>query len=473
MVRAERIGSSMKPKTMERSKTILIVDDDQAHRTMLKALITSWGYAVCLAADGEAAVSEVRTTSHDLVLMDIRMIKMSGLEALEAIKRLQPTLPVIIMTAYASVDTAVAALKSGAYDYLTKPLDFEKLRITIDRAMEHVRLWMENQQLRDRLNERFDKRAIVGNSPALMKLLDTVSLVAPSEATVLINGESGTGKEMIATAIHSNSYRKNGPFIKINCAAITETLLESELFGHEKGAFTGADRRKDGKFVQASGGSLFLDEVSEMSLMMQVKLLRVLQEREVVRVGGEQVIAIDVRLIAATNRPLEQLVQTGAFREDLYYRLNVVSLTLPPLRERQEDIPILAQHFLNRFAEQNRKPLKGFTQQAMDRLLRYPWPGNIRELMNAVERAVVLAQSEIIDEADLAISPLGPAVDRSKDLRQPVLPESNRLAEVEKEAIVKTLAETGGNKSQAARMLGITRKTLQNKLKAFGLIKKG
>jgi len=473
MVRAERSGSSMKPKTIERPKTILIVDDDQAHRTMLKALITSWGYVVSLAADGEAAVSEVRKTSYDLVLMDIRMIKMSGLEALEAIKRDHPTLPVIIMTAYASVDTAVSALKSGAYDYLTKPLDFEKLRITIDRAMEHARLRVENQQLRDRLNERFDKRAIVGNSPALKKLLDTVSLVAPSEATVLINGESGTGKEMIATAIHSNSYRRNGPFIKINCAAITETLLESELFGHEKGAFTGADRRKDGKFVQASGGSLFLDEVSEMSLMMQVKLLRVLQEREVVRVGGEQVIPIDVRLIAATNRSLEQLVQTGAFREDLYYRLNVVSLTLPPLRERQEDIPILAQHFLNRFAEQNRKPIKGFTQQAMDRLLRYSWPGNIRELMNAVERAVVLAQSEIIDEADLAIFPLTPVADGSKDLRPSVLPESKRLVEMEKEAIVKTLAETGGNKSQAARLLGITRKTLQNKLKAFGLIEKG
>lgn len=463
----------MKAKTIERPKTILIVDDDQAHRTMLKALIASWGYAVSLAADGGAAVSEVRTKPYDLVLMDIRMIKMSGLEALEAIKSVQPTLPVIIMTAYASVDTAVTALKSGAYDYLTKPLDFEKLRITIDRAMEHVQLRVENQQLRERLNERFDKRAIVGNSPALKKLLDTVSLVAPSEATVLINGESGTGKEMIATAIHANSYRRSGPFIKINCAAITETLLESELFGHEKGAFTGADRRKDGKFVQASGGSLFLDEVSEMSLMMQVKLLRVLQEREVVRVGGDQVVPIDVRLIAATNRPLEQLVQTGAFREDLYYRLNVVSLTLPPLRERQEDIPILAQHFLNRFAEQNRKPIKGFTQQAMDRLLRYSWPGNIRELMNAVERAVVLAQSEIIDEADLAIFPLTPAGDGSKDLRPPVLPESNRLAEMEKDAIVKTLAETGGNKSRAAKLLGITRKTLQNKLKAFGLIEKG
>ncbi|MEW6260186.1 MAG: sigma-54 dependent transcriptional regulator [Thermodesulfobacteriota bacterium] len=463
----------MKAKTIERPKTILIVDDDQAHRTMLKALIASWGYAVSLAADGGAAVSEVRTKPYDLVLMDIRMIKMSGLEALEAIKSVQPTLPVIIMTAYASVDTAVTALKSGAYDYLTKPLDFEKLRITIDRAMEHVQLRVENQQLRERLNERFDKRAIVGNSPALKKLLDTVSLVAPSEATVLINGESGTGKEMIATAIHSNSYRRSGPFIKINCAAITETLLESELFGHEKGAFTGADRRKDGKFVQASGGSLFLDEVSEMSLMMQVKLLRVLQEREVVRVGGDQVVPIDVRLIAATNRPLEQLVQTGAFREDLYYRLNVVSLTLPPLRERQEDIPILAQHFLNRFAEQNRKPIKGFTQQAMDRLLRYSWPGNIRELMNAVERAVVLAQSEIIDEADLAIFPLTSAGDGSKDLRPPVLPESNRLAEMEKDAIVKTLAETGGNKSRAAKLLGITRKTLQNKLKAFGLIEKG
>jgi two-component system response regulator HydG len=460
-------------KPVQESKNILIVDDDQAHRTMLKALIASWGYAVSVADDGGTAVAEIQARPYDLVLMDIRMLKMSGLEALAAIKAFNPAIPVVIMTAFASVDTAISALKSGAYDYLTKPLDFEKLRITIDRAMEHAFLQVENQRLKDRLSERFDKRTIVGSSPALKKLLDTVSLVAPSEATVLINGESGTGKELIAGAIHHNSHRKNGPFIKINCAAITETLLESELFGHEKGAFTGADRRKDGKFVQASGGSIFLDEVSEMSLMMQVKLLRVIQEREVIRVGGEQVIPIDVRLIAATNRPLAPLVQSGSFREDLYYRLNVVSLTLPPLRERQEDIPLLAQHFLSRFAKQNRKPVTGFTARAMDRLVRYSWPGNIRELMNAVERAVVLAQAETIDDADLALFPSapGPSLDMSNPT--PHLFPENRLAELEREAIVKTLAETGGNKSQAARVLGITRKTLQNKLKAFGMTEKG
>jgi len=306
----------------------------------------------------------------------------------------------------------------------------------------------------------------------MTRLLETVVQVAPSEATVLITGESGTGKEMIAGAIHFNSPRRDGPFIKINCAAITETLLESELFGHERGSFTGADRRKEGKFRQADGGTIFLDEVSEMSLAMQVKLLRVLQEREITRVGGSETIRVNVRVIAATNRDLIEEMGKGRFREDLYYRLNVVTLHVPPLRERREDIPLLAQHFLEVFAEGNRKAIKGFTPQAMDRFLRYGWPGNVRELMNAVERAVVLSRSDYLGEADLSPLFREPPVEEASS-RNGVAMESLEglpLEEVEKATILKTLEQSGGNKSEAARRLGITRRTLHQKLKKYGVM---
>ena len=317
---------------MKTKNTILVVDDDLPHRTMLRTLITGWGYQVVEADDGETAIDAVHQQPFDLILMDIRMIRISGLEALNEIKRFNPSIPVVIMTAYASVETAVKALKEGAYDYLTKPLDFDELRITMERAMEHSRLKEENRYLKDTLASHFDRRSLIGHSDIMMNLLDTVAQVAPSEATVLITGESGTGKEMIAGAIHYNSLRKEGPFIKINCAAITETLLESEIFGHEKGAFTGADRRKEGKFRQAERGTLFLDEVSEMSLAMQVKLLRVLQERELTRVGGEDVIKVNVRVITATNRHLISEVDAGRFREDHYYRC--LLYTSPSPRDR-------------------------------------------------------------------------------------------------------------------------------------------
>ena len=392
---------------MKEKISLLVADDDTAHRTMLRKLLSGWGYAITEADDGGSAVEAVRRQPFDLILMDIRMIKVSGLTALTEIKAFNPAIPVVIMTAYASVETAVEALKKGAYDYLTKPLDFDELRLTLERAVDHSHLKEENRLLRASLGERFDRRNLIGRSAAMTHLIETASQVAPSEATVLITGESGTGKEMIAGLIHTNSLRKDGPFVKFNCAAIAETLLESELFGHEKGAFTGADRRKEGKFRQADGGSLFLDEVSEMSVGMQVKLLRVLQEREFTRVGGEEVISVDVRLIAATNRDLLREVGAGRFREDLFYRLNVVTLFVPPLRERQEDIPLLAQEFLVRFAEKNRKSIKGFTPQAMDRLLRHPWPGNVRELMNAVERGVVLSRGEYLDETELSLLPPG------------------------------------------------------------------
>ena len=460
---------------MQQISKILIVDDDNAHRTMLRTLIGGWGFGVDDADDGATAIDKVKRQSYDLVLMDVRMVNISGLEALQKIKSYNPAIPIIIMTAYSSVETAVEALKKGAHDYLTKPLDFDKLRVTIERSMEHMRLREENRLLKENLGRNFDRRNIIGHSPAMTHLLKTVAQVAPSEATVLITGDSGTGKELIAGAIHFNSHRQDGPFIKLNCAAITETLLESELFGHEKGAFTGAERRKAGRFSQAHGGSLFLDEVSEMSLTMQVKLLRVLQEREFTRVGGETTIQVDVRMIAATNKNLPELIRRGEFREDLYYRLNVVGLEIAPLKKRREDIPLLAQHFLDKFAGQNNKRIKGYTPRAMDQLIRYDWPGNVRELMNAVERAVVLSQTNFLSEKDFAM--IRSAGLAHEDLEsqnagaRDLMNGSTPLEAVEKTTILNTLEASGGNKSEAARRLGITRKTLHKKLKAYGVMK--
>jgi two-component system response regulator HydG len=455
---------------MRNNNSVLVVDDDPAHRTMLRTLLTGWGYAIDEADDGSAAIERVHERAFDLIMMDIRMVKVSGLEALAEIKALNPAIPIIIMTAYSSVETAVEALKSGAYDYLTKPLDFDELRLVMERAMEHTHLREENRLLRETLGSHFDTQHIIGRSAPMMRLMETVAQVAPSEATVLITGESGTGKEMIAGAIHFNSPRKDGPFVKINCAAITETLLESELFGHEKGAFTGAHRQKEGRFRQAHGGTLFLDEISEMSLAMQVKLLRVLQEREITRVGGEEVIKVDVRIIAATNTDLAREIEEGRFREDLYYRLNVVALEMPPLRERREDIPLLAQHFLEALSRDNRKDIKGFTPQAMDRLMKYDWPGNVRELMNAVERGVVLSRSEYLDEEVLSL--ISSDESSSQDISSgDGLNADMPLDEVEKASILKTLESAGGNKSEAARRLGITRRTLHKRLKLYGVMK--
>jgi len=450
---------------MKVNQSILIVDDDLAHRIMLRKLLGGWGYEVFEADDGSVAIDEVRKRSFDLILMDIRMLKVSGIEALEQVKIINPAIPIIIMTAYASVETAVNALKKGAYDYLTKPLDFDELKIAINRATEHNRLKKENEDLKEKLGEKFDKQNMIGRSPLMVKLLETAEQVAATEATVLITGESGTGKEMIANAIHYNSLCKAAPFIKINCAALAESLLESELFGHEKGAFTGADKRREGKFRQADGGSIFLDEVSEMSAAMQVKLLRVLQERELTRVGGAEVIAVNVRVIAASNKDLKKEMEHKRFREDLFYRLNVVALNVPPLKDRKEDIPLLAQHFLQIFAAKNKKNIKGFTPQSMEKLVKYNWPGNVRELMNAVERAVVLSRSEYLDVDDLALLMTdSPIVGGSDQLG---FPENMPLDEVEKRRILEAMNTCGGNKSEAARCLGITRKTLRKKLDKY------
>jgi two-component system response regulator HydG len=372
------------------------------------------------------------------------------------------------MTAYSSVQSAVEALKTGAYDYLTKPLDFEALKITLERALEHTELRSENQALKERLREDFDLGKIIGRSRAMKELLEMVAMIAPSEATVLISGESGTGKELIARAIHHNSPRREYPLVVVNCAALTDTLLESELFGHEKGAFTGADRRREGRFMQADGGSLFLDEIGETSAAMQAKLLRVLQEKEIQRVGGEETLPVDVRVLAATNRDLLQAVESGQFREDLFYRLNVVALEIPPLRERHDDIPLLAQHFLGKFAEKNRKDVKGFTPQAMDLLLKYEWPGNVRELENAVERAVILLTGDHVTEKQLPMTITRALEDEPPAPSQQDLSRTRPLEEIEKDAILAALEAAGGNKSEAARRLGITRKTLHKKLKRYG-----
>jgi two-component system response regulator HydG len=410
----------------------------------------------------------VRERSFDVVLMDLKMVNMSGVEALEKIKHHNLSIPVVIMTAYSSVETAVETLKKGAYDYLTKPLDFEKLKRTVARIIESMYLKEENRSLKEKLGRRFSRENIVGNSPAMMRLLETVEQAAPSDANILLAGESGTGKELIAGAIHYNSPRKEFPFVKINCAAITETLLESELFGHEKGAFTGAERKKKGQFVQAHNGSILLDEISEMPMTMQAKLLRVLQEREVTPVGSEQTIAVDVRIIASTNRDLAELVNRNAFRQDLFFRLNVVKLDIPPLRERKEDIPELAHHFLQVFAAKNKKTIHGFTPDAMDALLKFAWPGNVRELMNTIERAAVLSRTDYLSLQDFPlIASRGEPDDHTGDTLETIPPLP--LSEVEKKAILGTLAATEGNRSEAARRLGITRKTLLKKLKEYGV----
>jgi len=443
---------------------ILVVDDDAAHARMLKTLMTDWGYQVFLAGDGDVGVEMVRAQAFDMVLLDMKMVKMSGMEALQQIHGYNPSLPVIIMTAYSSVDTAVKALKIGAYDYLTKPLDFDKLKLTVDRVLERIFLKTENKSLKNRLKQAVFAHDILGKSSAMAALLDTIHMVAPTDANVLVTGESGTGKELVSSALHYNSPRKDQPFIRINCAAITETLLESELFGHERGAFTGADRRRKGKFLLADRGSILLDEIGEMSLAMQAKLLRVIQEKEFTPVGGDQNIRVDVRIIAATNRDLKAMVANRTFRQDLYYRLNVVSIDIPPLGKHPEDIPELALHFLTRFSRKNKRDIQGFSADAMDAMIRYSWPGNVRELMNSVERGVVLARSDYICKEDLSFI----LAEDSKESFSGAGLENISLSKIEETAILSTLESAGGNKSETARRLGITRKTLLNKLKQYG-----
>ena len=445
---------------------ILVVDDEESHRIMLRAVLAGEGYDVTEAADGREAVTAVEQDLFDLVLMDLRMTAMDGIEALTEIRRISPLVPVLIMTAYASVKTAVEALKSGAFDYLTKPLDIEELKIVVAKGLEYYQLHQENRSLKERLGDRFDFSRLVGRSRKMKELVDTLSLVAPTDATVLILGESGTGKEVVANAIHQNSLRAEQPFIKVSCAALPETLLESELFGHEKGAFTGAVARREGRFQLAHRGTIFLDEVGEMSITIQTKLLRALYEKEIELLGGTRTIKVDVRVLAATNRDLAKDVQQGRFREDLYYRLNVVPVTLPPLRERKEDILELTMHFFDIYSRKNRKDLKNISPKTMDLLRRYDWPGNIRELENCIERAVIMARQEIIVPEDLPPNVHGTVLREDGE----VCPSTGTsLAAMEKALILKTLQEAGDNRTRAAEILGINRRTLQNKLKEYGI----
>ncbi len=456
---------------MAKAPAILVVDDDEAHAHMLTMLLRSWNYEVYDADDGDVALMKVQEQSFDVVLMDVRMARMNGIETLQHILEFNPALPVILMTAYSSVETAVEALRIGAYDYLIKPLDFDVLSNTLQRALEHCRLSVENRELRRQLTESSAVPGILGRSKAMEDMRSMIMTVAPSEATVLITGPSGTGKELVAKAIHQGSERAQKPLVIVNCAALAENLLESELFGHERGAFTGADKKREGRFMQAHEGTLFLDEIGEMPLLLQAKLLRALQEGEVQRVGSDIPIKVDVRIIAATNRDLLEEVKTRNFREDLYFRLNVITIDVPSLRARKEDIPLLASHFLERFSQRNRKNIKGFSPQALDSMIRYTWPGNVRELENAVERAVIMCLGDTITEKEL---PLTLTLAQNADVEQ-LEQEGEGLSlaglsldEVERKAIEQTLEDVDANKSEAARRLGITRATLQNKLKKYG-----
>ncbi len=446
---------------------ILVVDDDFAHRQMIEAVLDDEGYAIQQADNGKSAVDAVGDRFFDLIIMDIRMGGMDGIEALEKIKEISPGILVILMTAYASIETAIDALKLGAHDYLIKPIDIEELKLLVKKALRFRELEMENLNLKERLDDRFDFANIIGGSKEMIRLFDTISMTAPSEATILITGESGTGKELIANAIHQNSMRKDRPFIKLNCAALPENLLESELFGYEKGAFTGAEKKRQGRFHLAHNATIFLDEIGEMAQTTQAKILRVLQEEEFEPLGSSTTVKVNTRVIAATNKNLEEEIKNGNFREDLYYRINVVNLNVPPVRERHDDIPLLADFFLKKYTEKNRRHIKGFSPHAMDMLIRYSWPGNVRELENVVERAVILARSEMITPAEYP--------DTFKEIEVPDtktnvdLSPGRSLKEVEKEMIIRTLEETGGNRTHTADILGISRRTLQHKLKEYGI----
>jgi DNA-binding NtrC family response regulator len=441
---------------------ILVVDDEANARTALAELLRDEGYDVETAADAFKALGKFESFTPHLVLTDLKMPGMDGIELMQKLAQKDAELVTIVMTAFGAVDTAVEAMRVGAADYLTKPLNFEELLIVTERALERRKLHTEAQQLKARLSERARKGNIIGDSPLMQRVFKVIDQVAPSRASVLITGESGTGKELVAEAIHQQSPRASGPFIKLHCAALAETLLESELFGHERGAFTGAVARRDGRFQLADGGTLFLDEIGEISPSVQVKLLRFLQEREFERVGGSQTIQVDVRVIAATNRNLAEAVAKGNFREDLYYRLNVVSLEMPALRDRRSDIPLLANFFLDRYARENGKEISGIADAALESLVAYDWPGNVRELENAVERAVVMTNGDTVTPEALPTS----VVPKVGTDGSPPIPGST-LEDIERYAILKTLEHTGGSTSKAAEMLGISVRKIQYKLHAY------
>ncbi|HTQ55609.1 MAG TPA: sigma-54 dependent transcriptional regulator [Bryobacteraceae bacterium] len=437
---------------------ILIVDDETVVRDSLGKWFSSEGYQTQPVSSAREALESIQSVEYDVALLDIKMPGMDGMELQSRLKEADPELTVIIMTGYASVETAVQALKHGAYDYITKPIDPDELSHLVSNALEHRRARREVVRLRENLKEATPGTELIGKAPAMKKVFELIEMVAPTEATVLITGESGTGKEVVARAIHAAGPRRFMPMVTIHCGALTETLLESELFGHEKGAFTGAQYRKKGKFEVADGGTVFLDEISDISLKTQTDLLRVLQEKEIVRVGGNQQIKVDFRCIAATNKNLEALVKAGTFRPDLYYRLHVFCIDLPPLRDRREDIPLLVAHFLNKFCMLTSRPVPQLSAESLQVLMGHDWPGNVRELENAVERALVVCRGPEIRPADFSFQfqTNGAATGRT-------------LEDVERVHIERVLRETDNNLSRAARILDIDRTTLYNKLRRYGL----
>ncbi|MHC4478915.1 MAG: sigma-54-dependent transcriptional regulator [Planctomycetota bacterium] len=442
---------------------ILVVDDEELVRDFLKEALTRRGYHIDLAEDGKKAKAIIKDESYDLVLTDLKMPSVSGLDLLRFVKAHHPDTQVIMMTAYGTIENAVEAMRLGAFEYITKPFTSGEIELVIDKAFEHRRLLDENSYLRNELSNKYCFSAIIGQSKSMQETFEIMKVVAPNHTTVLIEGESGTGKELVARAIHYNSPRRDKPFIKINCAALPEGLIESELFGHEKGAYTHAYARARGKFEQANGGTILFDEIGEMAPGLQAKLLRVLQEREFERIGGQETIQVDVRVIATTNRDLTEEVEKSRFRKDLYYRLNVISIQLPALSRRREDIPLLAHHFLNVYCQEYSKNIEGITEDAIEHLSRADWPGNVRELANRVERAVVLSRNEVLELDDIQ------AGGRSQGGHLDDFPQvpGTTLRDFEKWLILKTLSSQNSNRTKTAKLLDISIRTLRNKIKEY------
>jgi two-component system NtrC family response regulator len=450
--------------------TVLIVDDEKNYLVVLEALLAPEGYEIMTADNAQAALRLIEDADLDLVITDMKMPGMSGMELLEASKRRKPELPVIMMTAYGTIEMAVEAMKKQAYDYITKPFQNEELKLTVQKALQNHRLIKENRLLTEALSDRYQYGKIIGKSKPMLEIYDLIRKVAQSKASVLITGPSGTGKELIAKAIHYDSPRKERPFISVNCGALTETLLESELFGHEKGAFTGAISMKKGRFELADGGTLFLDEVGDMPPSLQVKLLRVLQEMEFERVGGTKTIEVDVRVLSASNRKLKENVAEGVFREDLFYRLNVIHIEVPPLKERKEDIRLLVHHFIEKYRQDEGKGKIELAPETWKALYSYPWPGNVRELENVIERAVVLNSGALIEFGDLppefSEKPLELDVDRFISPDAELQPTLERI---EEKMIRRALAEANNVQAHAAEMLGITKSLIQHKMKKYNI----
>jgi DNA-binding NtrC family response regulator len=455
--------------TTQTTGHLLVVDDEPGMRRMLSRALTSLGHRVVTAATGGEAIAVLEDDSIDLVVSDIVMEPVDGLTLLGQMRERYPALPVIMITAYGTVESAVEAMKQGADDYVTKPFSTDELSLVISRALERVRLLDERAYLREEISRQYDFQGIVGDSEEMRRIFEVAASVSTTSAGVLITGESGTGKELLARSIHFSSQRKNNPFIVLNCGAMAEGVLESELFGHEKGAFTGAHRQRKGRFELAHTGTLFIDEVGELSPGSQIRLLRVLQEREFERVGGDETIRVDVRIIAATNKDLREEVAAGRFREDLYYRLNVVEIPIPPLRRRVEDIEPLALYFLKRYSRETGKRIESITPLAREIMRRYDWPGNVRELENAVERGVVLARTDTITPAEL---PIGISGERKSVLDITAEPKTlpEMIEEIERQIIVGTLEQFNGSQTRTAEQLGVARTTLRYKLEKYGLV---